>query len=81
MVAVGATHLRLLAVTAAACMVVMTVACSSAVNKSLAPGSSETPQKPEFTQVTTSMFVDRSVRGHVEVPAGGREMSPLPCRD
>ena len=46
--------------TAAACMVVMTVACSSAVNKSLAPGSSETPQKPEFTQVTTSMFVDRS---------------------
>jgi hypothetical protein len=59
-VAVGATHLRLLAVTAAACMVVMTVSCSSAVNKSVAPGSSETPQKPEFTQVTSSMFVDRS---------------------
>ena len=49
----------MLAVTAAAC-VVMTVSCSSAVNKSAAPGSSETPQKPEFTQVTSSMFVDRS---------------------
>ena len=48
--AVGASHLRLLAVTAAACMVVMTVSCSSA----------ETPQKSEFTQVTSSMFVDRS---------------------
>ena len=60
MVAVGATHLRLLAVTAAACMVVMTVSCSSAVTKPAAPGSNEPPQKPEFTQVTTSMFVDRS---------------------
>ena len=60
MVAVGATHLRLLAVTAAACMVVMTVSCSSAGNKSAAPGSNETPKKPEFTQVTSSMFVDRS---------------------
>ena len=60
MVAVGGTHLRLLAVTAAACMVVMTVSCSSAEHKSAAPGSSETPQKPEFTQVTSSMFVDRS---------------------
>jgi len=60
MVAVGGTHLRLLAVTAAACMVVMTVSCSSAVHKAAAPGSSGTPQKPEFTQVTSSMFVDRS---------------------
>ena len=60
MVAVGATHLRLLAMTAAACMVVMTVSCSSHVNTSVAPGSNEPPQKPEFTQVTTSMFVDRS---------------------
>jgi hypothetical protein len=25
--------------------------------------------------------VSYGVRGHVEVPAGGREMSPLPCRD
>jgi hypothetical protein len=59
--AVGASHLRLLAaVAAAACMVVMTVSCSSGVNKSAAPGSNETPQKPEFTQVTSSMFVDRS---------------------
>jgi len=47
-------------VTAAACMVVMTVSCSSPVDKSVAPGSNETPQKPEFTQVTISMFVDRS---------------------
>ena len=60
MVAVGAIHLRLLAVTAAACVVVMTVSCSSAGNKSAAPGSNETPKKPEFTQVTSSMFVDRS---------------------
>jgi hypothetical protein len=59
-VAVGAAHLRLLAVTAAACMVVMTASCSSAVNKPAAPSSSETPQKPELTQVTSSMFVDRS---------------------
>jgi hypothetical protein len=59
-VAVGASHLRLLAVTAAACMVVMTVSCSSSGSKSVAPGSSETAQKPEFTQVTSSMFVDRS---------------------
>lgn len=59
-VAVGATHLRLLAVTAAACMVVMTVSCSSAVTKPAASGSNEPPQKPEFTQVTSSMFVDRS---------------------
>ncbi len=58
--AVGATHARLLAVTAAVCMVVMTVSCSSAASKSAAPGSNETPQKPEFTQVTSSMFVDRS---------------------
>jgi hypothetical protein len=41
-------------------MHVMTVSCSSPVNKSVAPGSNETPQKPEFTQVTSSMFVDRS---------------------
>jgi hypothetical protein len=60
MVTVGATHLRLLAVTAAACMVVMTVSCTSAVTKPAAPGSNEPPQKPEFTQVTSSMFVDRS---------------------
>jgi hypothetical protein len=60
-VAVGATHARLLAVTAAACMVVMTVSCSSPVNKSAAPGSETPPKpKPEFTQVTSSMFVDRS---------------------
>jgi hypothetical protein len=41
-------------------MVVMTVSCSSVASKSAAPGSSEAPQKPEFTQVTSSMFVDRS---------------------
>ena len=61
MVAVGATHLRLLAVTAAACMVVMTVSCSSAGTKPTAPGSETPPKpKPEFAQVTSSMFVDRS---------------------
>jgi len=49
-----------LAVTAAAFMVVMTVSCSSDASKSAAPGTSEAPQKPEFTQVTSSMFVDRS---------------------
>jgi hypothetical protein len=38
----------------------MTVSCSSAVNKSVPSGSSETPQKPDLTQVTSSMFVDRS---------------------
>jgi hypothetical protein len=59
-VVVGASRLRLLAAAAGTCMVVMTVSCSSAVNKSAAPGSNETPQKPEFTQVTSSMFVDRS---------------------
>ena len=53
-------HARLLALTAAACMVVMTVSCSSPVTKPAAPGSNETPQKPEFTQVTSSMLVDRS---------------------
>ena len=37
-----------------------TVSCSSSGTKSAAPGSDETPQKPEFTQVTSSMFVDRS---------------------
>jgi hypothetical protein len=41
-------------------MVVMTVSCSQVASKSTAPGSSEAPQKPEFTQVTSSMFVDRS---------------------
>jgi hypothetical protein len=59
-VAVGATRVRLLAVTAAACIVVMVVSCSSVATKSAGPSSSETPQKPDFTQVTTAMFVDRS---------------------
>ena len=49
-----------LALAAAACMVAMTVSCSSTVNKPAAPEPSEPPQKPELTQVTTSMFVDRS---------------------
>jgi hypothetical protein len=47
-------------VTAAACLAVMTVSCASPVTKPAAPGSNEPPQKPEFTQVTSSMFVDRS---------------------
>jgi hypothetical protein len=48
-------------VTAAAFMVAMAVACSSAANKSAAPGSEPSPKpKPELTQVTASMFVDRS---------------------
>jgi hypothetical protein len=59
-VVVGASHLRLLAAAAGTCMVVMTVSCSSAVDGSGAPASTATPQKPEFTQVTSSMFVDRS---------------------
>lgn len=41
-------------------MVAMTVSCSSAVNNSATTGGSEAPQKPELTQVTSSMFVDRS---------------------
>jgi hypothetical protein len=52
------SYLRPLA--AAACVVVMTVSCSSAVNKPGAPGATAPPQKPELTEVTTSMFVDRS---------------------
>jgi hypothetical protein len=59
MVALGATHIRRLAVVAMACMVVITASCSSAVDKPVAQESSE-PQKPELTQVTSSMFVDRS---------------------
>ena len=59
MVAVGATHVRRLAVTAAACMVAMTVSCTSPANEP-APETSEPPPKPDLTQVTTSMFVDRS---------------------
>jgi hypothetical protein len=59
-VAVGATHARRLAVTAAACMVAMTVSCTSPANEPVAPETSEPPPKPELTQVTTSMFVDRS---------------------
>ena len=57
-----AQNLRnLLAVTAAACVVVITVACGSADNKAAAPTSNEPPPpKPEFTQVTSSMFVDKS---------------------
>ncbi|MDT5126500.1 MAG: hypothetical protein QOH54_2144 [Mycobacterium sp.] len=56
----GASRLRLLAAAAGTCTVVMTVSCSSSVNGSVAPGSIEAPQKPEFTQVASSMFVDRS---------------------
>jgi hypothetical protein len=41
-------------------MLVITASCSSAVDKPVAPESSEAPQKPEFTRVTSSMFVDRS---------------------
>jgi hypothetical protein len=59
-VAVGATHLRLLAVIAAACIVVMAVSCSSDLINTTPPESNEPPEKPEFTQVTSSMFVDRS---------------------
>jgi hypothetical protein len=55
--AVGVVHVRLFA---AVCLMVMTVSCSSSTNKTEAPVSSETPPKPELSQVTTSMFVDRS---------------------
>jgi hypothetical protein len=41
-------------------VVVVTVSCSSSVTKPAAPSSNETPQKPEFAPVTSSMFVDRS---------------------
>jgi hypothetical protein len=60
MVAVGATHVRRLAVAAMACMVAIAASCSSAVDKPVAPESTQAPQKPELTQVTSSMFVDRS---------------------
>ena len=56
----GASHWRMSAVTAAAFMMVSTVSCSSAVNESAAPESSEPLRRPELTQVTSSMFVDRS---------------------
>jgi len=63
-VAVFASHrrtlLRPLAVTAAACIVAAAVSCSSGASKSTPPVGNETPQKPEFTQVTTAMFVDQS---------------------
>jgi len=59
-VALGASRLRRFAVTAAAFMMVTTVSCSSVANQSAAPTSSEPPPRPELTQVTTSMFVDRS---------------------
>jgi hypothetical protein len=59
-VAIGATHVRRLAVAAVACIVVLTASCSSAVDKPVAHENSEAPQKPELTQVTSSMFVDRS---------------------
>jgi hypothetical protein len=45
---------------AAACLVVMAVSCSSPANKPAAPESSAPPPKPDLTQVTASMFVDRS---------------------
>jgi hypothetical protein len=51
---------RRLAMTAAACMVALTVSCSSVVDKPVAPETSQPPPKPDLTQVTTSMFVDRS---------------------
>ncbi|MBP1820096.1 hypothetical protein [Mycobacterium sp. OAE908] len=51
---------RPLVLTAAACLAVMTVSCSSAIPESAAPSSDETPHKADLTQVTNSMFVDRS---------------------
>jgi hypothetical protein len=49
-----------LAATIAACIVAMTASCASSTHDSVAPGSSEAPPKPGFTQVTSSMFVDQS---------------------
>lgn len=60
MVAVGATHVRRLAVIAAACIVAMTISCTSPATKPVTPESSEPRPKPDLTRVTTSMFVDRS---------------------
>ncbi|MGO4443805.1 hypothetical protein AB4Z42_10675 [Mycobacterium sp. 2YAF39] len=54
---------RLLAATAAALLAVLSVACSSPTNQSAQPaaqGSESPPQRPDFTQVTESMFVDAS---------------------
>ncbi len=31
-------------------------------------------------QITIGLLTDATVRGHVKVPAGGREKSPRPCR-
>ena len=39
---------------------VTAVSCSSGVNESAAPEGSELPRRPELTQVTSSMYVDRS---------------------
>lgn len=38
----------------------MTISCSSTASKPAAPENSDPPPKAELTQVTTSMFVDRS---------------------
>jgi hypothetical protein len=59
-VAVGATHVRRVAVIAAACIVAMTISCTSPATKPVTPESSEPRPKPDLTRVTTSMFVDRS---------------------
>jgi hypothetical protein len=52
--------MRWLAAIAAACVVAMAVSCTSPARESAPPGSSETPPKPDFTTVTSSMFVDKS---------------------
>jgi hypothetical protein len=79
---------RRLAVAAAACMVAMTVSCSSAVNKPVAPETSEPQPKPELTQVTTSMFVDRSAVPNSsameftapDISSDMQEQAGSPCR-
>ena len=60
MATVGAASIRLLLRIATASTVAITVSCSSAVSKSPASGDAQTSQKPELTQVNSSMFVDQS---------------------
>jgi hypothetical protein len=55
-----AAHRRLLAATAAALLAALSVACSSPADQSGAQGGESPPPRPDFTQVTESMFVGES---------------------